>query len=147
MRDARAPVLSLRSDARHSASPETSSCSVERACRAEVSVSESSASAAMDYAPHNNNNNNNTSATSIPGLADKKSDSMSDSTSDKDRTRTLSASRHSRERSFERSLDNILDWCSEMSLDLNLSVDSWNGTVSEGGSRSLEQTASVIDLQ
>ncbi|XP_059148793.1 protein Aster-B-like isoform X2 [Physella acuta] len=36
-------------------------------------------------------------------------------------------------RSFERSLDNILDKCSEKSLDLNLSVDSWNSSALEGG--------------
>ncbi|XP_076457671.1 protein Aster-B-like [Babylonia areolata] len=126
-----------RSDVRHSASPEKSMHSAaDRSSRTELSVSESSASAAVDCSPHSN------SASYIPGLADKKSDSMSDSTSDKDRNRTLSTSRHSRERSFERSLDNILDKCSEKSLDLNLSVDSWNGTVSEGGSRSVEQTAS-----
>lgn len=78
----------------------------------------------------------------IPSLFDKKSDSMSDSLSDKDRTQTLPALRHPRERSFERSLDNILDKCSEKSLDLSLSVDSWNGTVSEGGSRPLDSTQS-----
>lgn len=125
-----------RTDVRHSASPEKSMYSVERSSRTEISFTESSASAGIDCGPQNN------SAACIPGLADKKSDSMSDSTSDKDRTRTLSANRRSRERSFERSLDNILDKCSEKSLDLNLSVDSWNGTVSEGGSRSAEQTAS-----
>lgn len=38
---------------------------------------------------------------------------------------------HSRERSFEKSLDNILDKCSEKSLDLSLSVESKNGTISD----------------
>lgn len=78
----------------------------------------------------------------VCSISDRKYDSMSDSTSEKDRTSTLSASRHSCERSFERSLDNILDKCSEKSLDLNLSVDSYNGTASEGGSRHLDQTPS-----
>ena len=93
-------------------------------------------SAGLDF-PHHSH-----SISVIQGLTDKKSDSMSDSTSEKDGARALSASRHARERSFERSLENILDKCSEKSLDLNLSVDSWNGTASEGGSRSLDQTPS-----
>lgn len=38
---------------------------------------------------------------------------------------------HSRERSFEKSLDNIMDKCSEKSLDLNLSVECKNGTLSD----------------
>ncbi|GFS26935.1 hypothetical protein ElyMa_005231000 [Elysia marginata] len=38
-----------------------------------------------------------------------------------------------REKSFERSLDNILDRCCEKSLDLNLSVDSWNSSANDGG--------------
>ncbi|XP_055958591.1 protein Aster-B [Patella vulgata] len=53
-----------------------------------------------------------------------KSDSL-DQSSDK------SEGQQTRERSFERSLDNIMDKCSEKSLDLNLSVDSWNGSVSD----------------
>ena len=127
-----------RSDTRRSGSPEKSVQGLERASRGESASGEGVQGGSMDYTPHSH------SASPIPGLADKKSDSMSDSTSDKDRTRTLSAGRHSRERSFERSLDNILDKCSEKSLDLNLSVDSWNGTVSEGGSRSLDQPPSSV---
>ncbi|KAK3734771.1 hypothetical protein RRG08_059948 [Elysia crispata] len=47
---------------------------------------------------------------------------------------TVDAARHTeRERSFERSLDNILDRCCEKSLDLNLSVDSWNSSANDGG--------------
>ena len=38
---------------------------------------------------------------------------------------------HSRERSFEKSLENILDKCSERSLDMNVSLDSKNGMVSD----------------
>ncbi|XP_071095705.1 protein Aster-B-like [Haliotis cracherodii] len=44
--------------------------------------------------------------------------------------------RHAREKSFERSLDNIMDKCSEKSLDLNLSVESWNGSMSDASCRS-----------
>ncbi|GFO33647.1 hypothetical protein PoB_006015200 [Plakobranchus ocellatus] len=36
-----------------------------------------------------------------------------------------------REKSFERSLDNILDKCCANSLDLNLSVDSWNSSAND----------------
>ena len=105
----------------------------EKSSRSEMTLSEGGAGSGLDF-PHHSH-----SASVIVGLADKKSDSMSDSTSEKDGARTLSTSRHSRERSFERSLENILDRCSEKSLDLNLSVDSWNGAMSEGGSRSLDQ--------
>lgn len=38
---------------------------------------------------------------------------------------------HSRERSFEKSLENIMDKCSEKSLDMNVSLDSKNGMVSD----------------
>ncbi|CAG5123979.1 unnamed protein product [Candidula unifasciata] len=47
-----------------------------------------------------------------------------------------------RERSFERSLDNILDKYSEKSLDLNLSVDSWNSSIQEGGKSPDQQSGS-----
>lgn len=38
---------------------------------------------------------------------------------------------HSRERSFEKSLENIMDRCSEKSLDMNVSLESKNGMVSD----------------
>lgn len=38
---------------------------------------------------------------------------------------------HSRERSFEKSLENIMDKCSEKSLDMNVSLESKNGMVSD----------------
>lgn len=38
---------------------------------------------------------------------------------------------HSRERSFEKSLENIMDKCSEKSVDLNISLESKNGMVSD----------------
>ena len=125
--------VSERADTRRSWSPEKLPLSPEKSSRSEMTLSEAGAGSGLDF-PHHSH-----SASVIVGLADKKSDSMSDSTSEKDGARTLSTSRHSRERSFERSLENILDKCSEKSLDLNLSVDSWNGAMSEGGSRSLDQ--------
>ncbi|KAK7497103.1 hypothetical protein BaRGS_00011633 [Batillaria attramentaria] len=125
--------VSDRSENRRSRSPEKSPLA-DRSCRSDISLSDTSAYGILDLPSTSH------STPVVSGLADRKSDSMSDSTCEKDRTHTLSASRHSRERSFERSLDNILDKCSEKSLDLSLSVDSWNGTASEGGSRTADQT-------
>lgn len=128
-----------RSDTRRSRSPEKSPANGDR-CRSDITLGDHSFGGSLDL-PHVSH-----STPVVSGLADRKSDSMSDSTCEKDRTHTLSTSRHSRERSFERSLDNILDRCSEKSLDLSLSVDSWNGGGSEGGLRQGDQTPSSMKL-
>ncbi|XP_070202232.1 protein Aster-B-like [Littorina saxatilis] len=116
-----------RSDVRRSGSPEKSLPGSERNSQSEMTSTLPVVGSTLTFELPSHS----ASTPVLPSLAD----SMSDSTSERDRTRTL---QRTRERSFERSLDNILDKCSEKSLDLNLSVDSWNGTLSEGGSRSID---------